>query len=133
MTAESTWEDRMAARAAGRAARQEAEAEAAEVAERDRRTAEGLPEPVGYPGHEGHHWHVRYGANYQTCSCGGFVPSGCWTAGYVSLPEDPAEAAQAQREEDDYRAWVTCRYCCETGVTADDVLGVWPPRKVHDR
>lgn len=107
---------------------------AAEAAERERRIAQGLPEPVEYPGHEAHHWHVRHGANYRTCSCGEFVPSGCWSvalddARYWS--DDPAEAAQARREDDDFRAWVTCCYCGETGVTADDVLGTWPPRRLE--
>ena len=135
----SSWEDRMAGRAAERAAprkaeaaRQQAEAEAAEVAERERRRTEGLPEPVDYPGHETHHWHVRYGICCQTCSCGelaggfwSFVPDDrCWS-------DDPAEVARMRREDDDFRAWVTCCYCGETGVTAYDVFGTWPPRKLE--
>lgn len=131
MTSDSTWEDRMAARAAERAAREKAQAEAAEAAGRERRIAEGLPEPTSWPGHEAHHLHVRAGANYRTCSCGEDEP-GCWTvaddARYWS--DDPAQVAQAQREDDDFRAWVTCCYCGETGVTADDVLGVWPPGRL---
>lgn len=110
------------------------ENEAAEDAERERRIAEGLPGPVDWPGHETHHWHVRYLANYRTCSCGGDVPSGCWTVGMDDArywSDDPAEVAQAQREDDDFRAWVTCRHCGETGVTADDVFGTWPPRTLE--
>lgn len=117
----STWEDRMAARAAERAARRKAE-EAGE-----------LPEAMDRPGHEGHHWHVRYGANYRTCSCGE-TDAGCWTVvpDERCWSDDPAEVAQMRREDEDFQAWVTCLHCGETGVTADDVMGTWPPRKVHD-
>jgi hypothetical protein len=112
----------MAARAAERAARQKAEARAAGVAAEERRRA----------GHEAHHLHVRYGMNYRTCSCGE-DEFGCWT---IAIDDrywsgDPAEVAQARREDDDFRAWVTCCYCGEAGVAADDVMDTWPPQPLR--
>jgi hypothetical protein len=100
-----SWEERMAARAAAR------------------RAAEP-PEPSEPSGHEGHHGH--YDGNLSVCSCGhvwgcfSFVPDPrCWS-------DDPAERDQLEREETDWRAWISCYKCGAPGVTADDVS--WPPR-----
>lgn len=119
----STWEDRMAARAAERAARRTA----AEEAEREAaRQARGYDD-VGLPGHEGHHMHVDGSA--FICSCGhalgcfSFVPDPrCWS-------DDPAERAALEREEADWRAWIRCWICGMPGVTAEDVS--WPPRTIE--
>lgn len=124
----SSWEDRMAAKAAVRR-------EAAEAAEREREKARrreiiaaGL-DPDMPEGHEAHHWHTR--GNTHQCSCGQ-LPGGIWSF----IPDarlwsdDPAERAQAEREEADWLAWISCYTCGEPGVTAQDVT--WPPRRIGE-
>jgi hypothetical protein len=122
----STWEDRMAARAAERAAGRSA----AEAAEREGRRASGEPGNVGVPGHKDHHWHVK--SNYTICSCGELI-GGAFTVALDQRwwSDDPAERAAVEREEADFQAWITCRYCGQVGVIADDDFGVWPPRTLN--
>jgi hypothetical protein len=101
---------------------------AARAAERERRKASAAPEPPEPcmpSGHEGHHWHVQ--GNGMICSCG-HLAGGVFS--YMPDPrfwsDDPAERAQAEREETDWQAWISCRICGAPGVTAEDVS--WPPR-----
>ena len=103
MTA-GTWEARMAARAAARAEAGPAEwVDACEIGD-----------PDYLPGHYGHHTHVQ--GNGTVCSCGqvwgcfSFVPDPRYWSG------DPAEVAQAEREEADWLAWVRCSLCGMRGV-----------------
>jgi hypothetical protein len=118
----STWEERMAARsrAKGRTWQQQEQqrweaASQAEDAEFARR-------------HGGHHSHVR--GNVVLCSCGEVF--GCFS--FAPDPrlwsDDPAECAQARREEDDFQAWIICRTCGERGVIAAEDFGTWPPRTI---
>jgi len=104
-------------RAAGRAAAEAAEEQCADAAEA--------------PRHEGHHRHAEH--NWFICSCGDPETVGVFTV-TVDLrywSDDPAERAQARREEDDFNAWISCRHCGRQGVIAGDVFGVWPPRRAR--
>lgn len=116
----------MAAAAAGRRKVREAAQEASEKARRREIIAAGH-DPDMPEGHEAHHWHTR-GNGYE-CSCGQLI-GGIWSF----IPDarlwsgDPAERAQAEREEADWLAWISCHICGDPGVTAQDVT--WPPRRI---
>ena len=119
----------MAARAAERTAQRKAAEAAAEEAARQALLAAGL-DPDMPEGHQAHHWHIPAGANYMVCSCGESNFDGCWSIAADGRwwSDDPAERAQVEREEADWRAWISCRICGEQGVTAADVS--WPPRTI---
>lgn len=112
--AASTWEDRMAARAAERAARRKVEE----------------PPEAPAPGHEGHHGHIQ--GNGVMCSCGACF--GCFS--FAPDPrywsDDLAEREQAAREDADFEAWISCRICGQRGVVYEGDFGVWPPRRMEE-
>lgn len=107
----------MAARAAVRERRR--------AAERDAQ----YPQPPAIPGHEDHHTHANMSGGV-VCSCGLFLGQACIVPDSRFWSEDPAEVEQARREDEDFRAWVTCRVCGQTGVVLDDDFGAWPPRRI---
>jgi hypothetical protein len=113
----------MAAKAAKHAAQRKAAEKAAEAAVRE---ARGGYDETGLPGHEGHHIHVQ--GSMLICSCG--TGLGCFS--FIPDPriwsDDPAVRAAAEREEADWRAWISCWICGQPGVTANDVS--WPPRTI---
>jgi hypothetical protein len=80
----------------------------------------GAPEMPA--GHQGHHVHVEY--NAFVCSCGAglgcfsFVPDPRWWS------DDPAVVDEVRREEDAWRASISCSYCGRSGVVAEEDWGV---------
>jgi hypothetical protein len=93
----STWEDRMAANAALRAAKAEAEQRQREDEERARLIAENPlfawedPDPVPDGRHAGHrtHSHPWHGMHVVMCQCGATLGVGCVAIDPGSPPLEP--------------------------------------------
>jgi len=85
------------------------------------------PDATLLPGHRGHHLHWEWGAT--VCSCGKLMGVACIAIDPRYFSDDPAEVAAAEREDEDFRAWVTCCICGRTGVQANG-LG-WPPEPLY--
>lgn len=97
MRAASTWEARMAARAAARASAGPLEPiQACQIGDPD------LPDD-----HRGHHRHVLI--NSTLCSCGADLGDGCWS---VALPD------WTEQQWADWEATRRCSICGAAGVVA---------------
>jgi hypothetical protein len=80
-----------------------------------------IGDPDYLPGHYGHHMHIE--GNGIVCSCGQIMGNFTIAIDPRYWSDDPAEKAQARREDEDWYAWVTCSVCGRKGVQYEGDFG----------